>query len=180
MNLPRSGRSTNSPRVQRRLIQEVIKEPRTTSKELQVSLAWIQCSWFNNKKETGQKRHPWEISKAKATADQKKARLTFAKKYLDYPQDFCTKVSFLWTDETNVELFGKCVSRYIWRKTNTAFHKKNIIPTIKHVGGSVMVWGCFAASGPGRLAIIDGTMYSALYQKILKENVWPQVPVHLG
>ncbi len=159
MNLPRSGRSTNSPRVQRRLIQEVIKEPRTTSKELQASFAWIQCSWFNNKKETGQKRHPWEISKAIVTADQKKARLTFAKKYLNYPQDFCAKISF-------------------WKVC--LFHKKNFIPTVKHVGGSVMVWGCFAASGPGRLAIIDGTMNSALYQKILKENVWPQVPVHLG
>ncbi len=34
-----------------------------------------------------------------------------------------------------------------------------------------MVWGCFATSGPGWLAIIDGTMNSALYQKILKENV---------
>ncbi len=38
-----------------------------------------------------------------------------------------------------------------------------------------MVWGCFAASGPGRLAIIDRTMNSALYQKILKENVQPSV-----
>ncbi len=38
-----------------------------------------------------------------------------------------------------------------------------------------MVWGCFAASGPGWLAIIDGTMNSALYLKILKENVQPSV-----
>ncbi len=67
------------------------------------------------------------------------------------------------------------MSRYNWRKTNTAFHKKNIIPTVKHGGGSVMVGGCFAASGPGQLAIIDGTMNSALYQKILKENVRPSV-----
>ncbi len=74
-----------------------------------------------------------------------------------------------------LEVFGRCVSLYIWRKTNTAFHKKNIIPTVKHGGGSVMVWGCFAASGPGWLAIIDGTMNSALNQKILKENVWPSV-----
>ncbi len=59
------------------------------------------------------------------------------------------------------------MSRYIWLKT--------IIPTVKHGGGSVMVWGCLAASGPGRLAIIDGTMNSALYQKILKENVRPSV-----
>ncbi len=38
-----------------------------------------------------------------------------------------------------------------------------------------MVWGCFAASGPGRLAIIDETMNSVLYPKILKENVRPSV-----
>ncbi|KAI4879248.1 hypothetical protein NFI96_012128 [Prochilodus magdalenae] len=25
-----------------------------------------------------------------------------------------------------------------------------------HGGGSVMIWGCFAASGPGRLAVING------------------------
>ncbi len=38
-----------------------------------------------------------------------------------------------------------------------------------------MVWGYFAVSWPGRFAIIDGTMNSALYQKILKENVWLSV-----
>ncbi|KAK3528161.1 hypothetical protein QTP86_023883, partial [Hemibagrus guttatus] len=53
--------------------------------------------------------------------------------------------------------------------------KKNIIPTVKYGGGSVMVWGCFAASGPGRLAVINGTMNSAVYQKLLKENVRPSV-----
>ncbi len=36
VNLPRSGLPTKMyPRAQQRLIQEVIKEPRTTSKELQ-------------------------------------------------------------------------------------------------------------------------------------------------
>ncbi|KAK3548669.1 hypothetical protein QTP70_016419 [Hemibagrus guttatus] len=78
-------------------------------------------------------------------------------------------------DETNIEIFGRSVSHYIWRKSNTAFQKKNIIPTVKYGGGSVMVWGCFAASGPGRLAVINGTMNSAVYQKILKENVRPSV-----
>ncbi len=67
------------------------------------------------------------------------------------------------------------MSHYIWRKSNTAFQKKNIIPTVKYGGGSVMVWGCFAASGPGRLAVINGTMNSAVYQKILKDNVRPSV-----
>ncbi|KAM9322489.1 uncharacterized protein KZ484_020685 [Pholidichthys leucotaenia] len=30
-------------------------------------------------------------------------------------------------------------------------------------------------AGPGRLAVVNGTMNSAVYQKILKENVWPSV-----
>ncbi len=64
---------------------------------------------------------------------------------------------------------------YIWRKGNTTFQKKNIILTVKYGGDSVMVWGCFAASGPGRLTVINGTMNSAVYQKILKDNVWPSV-----
>jgi hypothetical protein len=29
-----------------------------------------------------------------------------------------------------------------------------------------MVWGCFAASGPGQLAIIDGKMNFQVYQDI--------------
>ncbi len=68
---------------------------------------------------------------------------------------------------------------YIWHKSNTAFQKKNIIPTVKYHGGggggSVTVWGCFAASGPARLAVIIGTMNSAVYQKILKDNIRPSV-----
>ncbi|KAF7660289.1 hypothetical protein LDENG_00283730 [Lucifuga dentata] len=42
---------------------------------------------------------------------------------------------------------------------------------VKLGGGNMMVWGCFAASGPERLAIIEGNMNSALYQRILRENV---------
>ncbi|KAF7645836.1 hypothetical protein LDENG_00197530 [Lucifuga dentata] len=167
VNLPRSGRPTKiTPRAHRRLIQEVTKEPRTTSKALQASLASVKVSVHDStiRKRLGKNGIHGRVPRRKPLLTKKntKARLTFAKKHLE---------NILWTDETKVELFGRCASRYIWRKTNTAFQKKNIILTVKHGGGSVMVWGCFAASGPGRLAIIDGTMNSALYQKILKENV---------
>ncbi len=45
VNLPRSGRPTKiTPRAQWRLIQEVTKDPTTTSKELQASLASVKVS----------------------------------------------------------------------------------------------------------------------------------------
>ncbi len=40
------------------------------------------------------------------------------------------KYSVDWWDKSLT--LGRCVSCYIWHKTNTAFHKKNIIPTVKH------------------------------------------------
>ncbi|KAK3562457.1 hypothetical protein QTP86_034097, partial [Hemibagrus guttatus] len=46
-NLPRSGRPTKiTSRVQRQLIQEVTKDPTTTSKELQASLASVKASFI--------------------------------------------------------------------------------------------------------------------------------------
>ncbi len=61
-------------------------------------------------------------------------------------------------------------SYYAQRKEHTAFQLKNRIPPVKHGGGSIMAWACFAESWPGQPTIIDGTMNSELYQQILKEN----------
>ncbi|KAK3538661.1 hypothetical protein QTP86_011806 [Hemibagrus guttatus] len=177
-NLPRSVRPTKiTPRAQRQLIQEVTKDPTTTSKELQASLASVKVSVHDStiRKRLGKNDLHGRVPRRKPLLSKKniKARLSFARKHLDVPQDFWENT--LWTDETKIELFGRSVSHYVWRKSNTAFQKKNIVPTVKYGGGSVMVWGCFAASGPGRLAVINGTMNSAVYQKILKENVRPSV-----
>ena len=59
-----------------------------------------------------------------------------------------TKI-ILWSDETKIELFGHNDRCYIWRKTWEACKLKNTIPTVKHRGGSIMLWGCFAAGGTG-------------------------------
>ncbi|GFV21707.1 transposable element Tcb2 transposase [Trichonephila clavipes] len=43
--------------------------------------------------------------------------------------------------------------------------------TVKHGGGSIMVWGCKAATGVGNLVIIDGIMNQYSYLTILKNNL---------
>ncbi len=50
-------------------------------------------------------------------------------------------------------------SYYVRRKEHAAFQ---LIPSVKHGGGSIMSLACFAASWPGQPAIIDGTMNSEL------------------
>ena len=77
----------------------------------------------------------------------------------------------LWSDETKIELFGHQTRRYVWRKPNTAHHQKHTIPTVKHGGGSIMLWGCFSAAGPGRLVKIEGRMNAAKYTEILRDNL---------
>ncbi len=69
----------------------------------------------------------------------------------------------LWSDETKIQLFGINLTRRVWRRRNATYVPKNTIPTVKHGGGNLMLWGCFSAKGTGQLhcfkGLIDGAMY---------------------
>ena len=70
----------------------------------------------------------------------------------------------LWSDETKIELFSLNAKHHIGRKPGT-------IPTVKHGGGSIMLWGCFSMAGMGRLVMIEGKMNGAMYREIFDENL---------
>uniref|UniRef100_A0AAZ3QT83 Transposase Tc1-like domain-containing protein n=1 Tax=Oncorhynchus tshawytscha TaxID=74940 RepID=A0AAZ3QT83_ONCTS len=69
----------------------------------------------------------------------KKARLRFATAHGDKDSTLWRNV--LWSDETKIEPFGQNDHHYVWRKKGEACKPKNTIPTVKHVGGSIMLWG---------------------------------------
>ena len=61
------------------------------------------------------------------------AILEFAKRHL---KTQTTRNTFLWSDETKIELFGLNAKCHVWRKPST-------IPTGKHGGGSIILWDVF-------------------------------------
>ena len=47
-----------------------------------------------------------------------------------------------------------------------------VIPTMKHGGGSIMLWGCFSLEGTGKLVRIEGMMDGAKYRENLDGNLF--------
>ena len=52
---------------------------------------------------------------------------------------------------------------------------KNVLPTVKHGAGSVMVYGTMATSAVAILRFIDGIMDQRMYPNILKDSYIPSI-----
>ncbi len=61
------------------------------------------------------------------------------------------------------------------RQPGEEYKYKCVLPTVKHGGGSVMVWGCMTAAGTVELQFIEGTMNANLYCDILKQIMIPSL-----
>ncbi len=61
----------------------------------------------------------------------------------------------LWSDETKINLFGSDGVKRVWRQPGEEYKDKCVLPTVKHGGGSVMVWSCMSAAGTGELQFIE-------------------------
>ena len=110
----------------------------------------------------------------------KKARLEFARAHADKDEDYWDYI--LWSDETKIDVFGTDGFKTVWCHNGEEYKSKCMVPTVKHGGGSVLLWGWMSAAGVWELRFIDGIMNSQMYCSILKEKMLllPLVVVHFS
>uniref|UniRef100_A0A8C4T3L7 Transposase Tc1-like domain-containing protein n=1 Tax=Erpetoichthys calabaricus TaxID=27687 RepID=A0A8C4T3L7_ERPCA len=144
--LPRAGRPSKlSDQGRRALVREVTRNPMVTLSELQRSSV-----------ERGEPFRRTTISAAihqsglYGRVARRKPLLT--KRHMAARLEFAKRKKILWSDETKIELFGVNARRHVWRKPGTAHHQTNTIPTVKHGGGSIILWGCFSSTNTGHKA----------------------------
>ncbi|KAK3575258.1 hypothetical protein QTP86_023453 [Hemibagrus guttatus] len=175
-NLPRSGAPRKiSPRGVKMITRTVSKNPRITRGDLVNDLQRAGTKVTKATISNALRRQGLKSCSARRVPLLKpvhvRARLKFAREHLDDPEEDWENV--IWSDETKIELFGKNSTCRVWRRKNAELHPKNTIPTVKHGGGNIMLWGCFSAKGPGRLIRVKERMNGAMYREILSKNLLP-------
>lgn len=98
-----------------------------------------------------------------------KARLKFSKDHKNWSVDDWKRV--IWSDETKINRFQSDGKEYYWHRPHETLRKHQVKQTVKHGGGSLMVWGCFTWWHLGPLVKIDGIMRKEDYLLILQNNM---------
>jgi transposase len=173
ISAPRNGRTPIlSTRNLRNLKNVVIKNRRVTLHEIQSELP-INVSTKTIGRNLAQLgyRSKMAIKKPFISKKNAKRRLLWCHCFRKWTVKDWKRV--IWSDECSIQLWQASRDRRVRRTPLERFHPDCIAPTVKHGGGSLMVWACFCWNKPGPIIVIDGTLDQQKYIKILEEQLLP-------
>ena len=110
-----------------------------------------------------------KVEKPSLSAKNIKERLEFAKAHQHWTVADWRRVIF--SDETKINRFGSDGCKWAWIRDGEAIQNRHMKQTIKHGGGSMMIWGYMTAQGVGFMCKIDSIMDQYLYRSILKDEL---------
>lgn len=119
-------------------------------------------------KEGGLRAAP-KVKKPMLSLRHRNARLEFANRHKHWTINDWRKV--IWSDETKVNRLGSDGRMWCWKHHGEGLSNRTCQPTVKHGGGSLMIWGCITSKGIGYLTKIEGNMDSDLYCQILRDEL---------
>jgi len=175
---PRSGRPKKLDERDKRHLKIIVNQNRRNSAE-KVKKDFIESSGKEVSKSTI-KRALYKMGYHSRTALRKphisepnrKVRLKWARERRFWTIDDWKRV--IWSDESRFTLFQSDKKIHVWRLPNERYQVNCLVPTIKHGGGGIMMWGCFSWYGLGPLVRIDGRINSERYiNEILGYHVIP-------
>ncbi len=79
------------------------------------------------------------------------------------------------SDGSKVNVFDSDGVQHVWSRPGEEYQENCVLPTVKHGGVSIMVWGYMSAAGTGELWFIEGNMDSKMYCDILKQKMMPSL-----
>jgi len=112
------------------------------------------------------------LRKPSVSEKNRKIRLNWARERRLWTIDNWKKV--VWSDESRFTMFQNDGKIRVWRLVEEKYNINCLVPTMKHGGGGIMMWGCFSWFGLGPLVRIDGRINSERYiEEILGYHVIP-------
>ena len=108
-------------------------------------------------------------SKPFLSAKNIKARLKFAKEHKNWTKEEWNKIT--WSDESKINRVCSDGRYWCWVRDDSSRELRHVKKTLKHGGGSLMIWGCMTAYGRGFMCKIDGKMDKHQYKSILENNL---------
>ena len=110
-------------------------------------------------------------SKPLISKKNQKARLKFSIEHVVWTEDQWSSVHF--SDESKFNVLGSDGRNYVRRKTGERLSVNCVKKTVKHGGGSVMVWGIISAAGTGPLVRLHGKINGEVYKQIIRQHAIP-------
>lgn len=108
---------------------------------------------------------------------QRKARLEFAKKCVEFSESFWDQVIF--SDESSFKVYPNYHGEWVWRKVRERMDPAHLAPTAKFGGGGFQVWGCLTSQGVGFLCSLKEGLDAETYLTILKEELQDTMKYYL-
>lgn len=173
-NLPRKKPRKTTAAEDRIIVRLSKSDPFLTSMEIRAQIEQnhgIQISAQTVRRRLQENKLNGRIARRKPNVSKRniKKRLAFAKEHGQKSLEFWN--SIVWSDESKFNVFGNDGKPYVRRPPLQELNPRYTKKTVKHGGSSVMVWGCFTASGVGPIVQIDGNMTGEVYKNILQQNL---------
>ena len=181
---PRSGRpKSTTPRQDRILIRKSLGNRRLTAPELRAQME-VQHGVRLASRTVRQRlfkaglRGCVAAKKPLLRDATVRKRLAFAREHRNWT--VAQWESVLWSDESAFQLFCGAKRAHVRRRVGERYSPQCIVPTVKHGGGSLMIWGCMSGLGVGQVYRCEGTMRQDQYIRVLRNHMLPSATALYG